>query len=283
MTAEDDPTKTEYTPPEPPIVNRRRSLDLSGRTAIVTGASRGIGEEIALTLARAGADVAVTARDEKSLESVADMISAEGRRAIIFAGDIADPKTSIDLAKKVKDEWGRIDITVNNAGISHAGDLLRVREEDIDKVLATNLKGTIYTTKAVLRYMIGQKGGESGEAYGGSIINMSSVSPAVGQEGEDIYNAAKAGIEGFTRSVARRYAVRGIRANIIAPGAIYTDMILEADKKFPGIIDRFVSQTPLGRVGLTEEVADTTLWLASDMSSYVNGQRINVNGGMYFS
>lgn len=246
---------------------------LEGKVAIVTGAARGIGAGIALKFAEHGADVAFTYVSDGSAEKAAALeaqLVALGVKAKAYksnAGDFAQCET---LVNEVLKEFGKIDILVNNAGISKDNLLLRVSPEQWDEVMNTNLKSVFNMTKQVMRPMM--------KAKSGSIINMSSMVGMRGNAGQSSYAASKAGIIGFTKSIAHELGSRNIRCNAIAPGFIETDMTHYLKEGTAG--DDFIKRIPLGRFGKSEEIADVTLFFASDMSSYVTGQVLSTCGGL---
>lgn len=245
-------------------------MQLTGKTAIVTGGSRGIGRAAALTLAEAGADVAVIyAGNTAAAEETVRLIEEKGRKGLAIQCDVADEAAVTAMVKDVKKELGRIDILVNNAGITRDGLLMIMKEADWQAVLDTNLTGAFRCTKAVTRLMMKQRSG--------SIINITSVVGETGNAGQANYAAAKAGLIGFTKSVAKELASRNIRCNAIAPGCIETDMtaVLGEDT-----VDAMIKTIPMGRVAQPEEVAKAVLFLASDDASYITGQTLNVDGGM---
>jgi len=245
-------------------------MDLKDKVAIVTGAAQGIGKVIALSLAKCGADIAVSDINEDSLNSAVKEIEALGRKSIAIKMDVSSLKDCEDMVKKTVDVFGKVDILINNAGITRDTVLLRMKEEQWDQVIQVNLKGTFNCTKAVIRGMFKQKSGK--------IINISSVTGAMGNAGQANYSASKAAVMGFTKSIAREYAHCGITVNAVAPGFIktaMTDAIPEKDR------DAMISIIPAKRLGLPEDVADTVCFLASDMSNYITGQVIHINGGMY--
>lgn len=245
-------------------------MQLTGKTAIVTGGSRGIGRAAALTLAEAGADVAVIyAGNTAAAEETVRLIEEKGRKGLALQCDVADEAAVTAMVKDVKKELGRIDILVNNAGITRDGLLMIMKEADWQAVLDTNLTGAFHCTKAVTRLMMKQRSG--------SIINITSVVGETGNAGQANYAAAKAGLIGFTKSVAKELASRNIRCNAIAPGCIETDMtaVLGEDT-----VDAMIKTIPMGRVAQPEEVAKAVLFLASDDASYITGQTLNVDGGM---
>ena len=246
-------------------------MGLEGRVALVTGASRGIGRAIALGLGQAGAYVVVNYRgnQEFAQESLAAII-AQGGRGELSRFDIAAEGQVDEAVKKIIDDHQKIDILVNNAGVTSDTLLLRVKPADWDQVIGTNLKGTVLCTKIVSRQMIGQRYGR--------IINLSSVVGQMGNAGQSLYAASKAGIIGFTKSVAREVASRGITVNAVAPGFIETDM---TDKLPEKLREEFLKRIPLGRFGTCAEVAEMIVFLAGAGAGYITGQVFNVNGGLY--
>ncbi|WCM63193.1 3-oxoacyl-[acyl-carrier-protein] reductase [Paenibacillus polymyxa] len=247
------------------------SKPLSGKTALVTGASRGIGRSIALALAEAGANVAVNyAGSEAAATEVAEQIRAKGVEAITVQANVGRADEADQLIKDVIGAWGKIDILVNNAGITRDNLIMRMKEEEFDQVIETNLKGVFNCLKAAIRPMMKQRSGR--------IINISSVVGVLGNAGQANYVAAKAGVIGLTKSSARELASRGITVNCVAPGFIDTEMtqVLADDLR-----DNMLSGIPLARLGRPEEIADVVLFLASDASSYMTGQTLHVDGGMY--
>ncbi|EHS58735.1 3-oxoacyl-[acyl-carrier-protein] reductase [Paenibacillus sp. Aloe-11] len=247
------------------------SKPLSGKTALVTGASRGIGRSIALALAEAGANVAVNyAGSEAAAAEVAEQIRAKGVEAIMVQANVGRADEADRLIKDVIDAWGKIDILVNNAGITRDNLIMRMKEEEFDQVIETNLKGVFNCLKAATRPMMKQRSGR--------IINISSVVGVLGNAGQANYVAAKAGVIGLTKSSAKELASRGITVNCVAPGFIDTDMtqVLADDLR-----DSMLGSIPLARLGRPEEIANVVLFLASDASSYMTGQTLHVDGGMY--
>lgn len=245
-------------------------MHLTGKTAIVTGGSRGIGRAVALALAEAGASVAIIyAGNTKAAEETKQAVEENGVQAMAIQCDVSDEKAVADMVKAVKKEWGRVDILVNNAGITRDGLLMIMKEEDWQAVLNTNLNGAFHCTKAVSRMMMKQRSG--------SIINITSVVGETGNAGQANYAAAKAGLIGFTKSVAKELASRNIRCNAVAPGCIATDMTTVLGEE---AVDAMVQTIPMGRVAQPEEVAKAVLFLASDDASYITGQTLNVDGGM---
>ena len=245
-------------------------MQIEGKIAFVTGASRGIGRAIALTLAEAGADVVVNyAGNAAAAEEVAAEIRKMGRRALILQGDVSQTEAAASMLDAVVAEFGRCDILVNNAGITRDGLLMRMKEEDWDAVLDTNLKGVFNCTKAALKYMMKQRSGK--------IVNIASVVGIMGNAGQANYAAAKAGCIGFTKSVAKEVASRGITVNAVAPGLIATDMTSVLPDK---VIEEMAAGIPLKRAGQPVDVAKAVLFLVSDDAAYITGQTLNVDGGM---
>ena len=243
---------------------------LDGKTALITGASRGIGRGIALKLAEQGASVAFTylSSPEKAQE-LENELKANGSKAKGFKSDAADFKAADDLINGIINEFGTVDIVVNNAGITRDGLLMRMSEENFDVVMRTNLKSVFNITKAVQRPMLKQKKG--------SIINITSVVGIKGNAGQANYAASKAGIIGFTKSVALELGSRNIRCNAVAPGFIETEMTGALNQD---VVKGWREAIPLKRGGTAEDVANLVLFLASDLSAYITGQVINVDGGM---
>lgn len=244
-------------------------LDLSGKVALVTGASRGIGRATAVTLAGAGARVIVTSRGDAA-QSVADEIMQSGGTATAIAADVADSAAIGAAVEQILETHGRLDILVNNAGIARDQLLLRMKREDWDAVVATNLTGTFVCTQAVLRTMVRQRAGR--------IISIGSVVGQSGNPGQTNYAATKAGIIGFSKALAREVASRNITVNVVAPGLIDTDMTRDISSDAQA---NWTSNIPLGRLGTPEDVAAAVCFLASDAASYITGQVLAVNGGMY--
>ncbi len=243
---------------------------LEGKTAIVTGGSRGIGEAVALRLAQEGAHVAVCAsKSLSSAEAVAAKIQTLGRQALSLQTDVSKTEDVDVLIKTVLDAWGKIDILVNNAGITRDNLLLRMKEEEWDAVMDVNLKGAFNCIKAATRSMM--------KARTGRIINISSVVGLMGNAGQANYAASKSGLFGLTKSVAKELASRGITANAVAPGFIPTDMTAELTDD---IKSKLIQQIPLGCLGRPEDIAAAVAFLASDDAAYITGQVIVVDGGM---
>lgn len=243
---------------------------LEGRTALVTGASRGIGRAIALRLAAEGADVAVNfAGSAAKAEEVKNAIIEMGRKAIAIQADVKDASSVAGMVEEVKKTFGRIDILVNNAGVTRDGLLMRMKDEDWETVIDTNLRGVFQCTKAVSKIMMKQRYGR--------IVNMASVVGLIGNAGQANYAASKAGVIGFSKSVARELASRGITVNMVAPGCIDTDMTAVLPDK---VREAMLADIPLARVGKPEDVASAVAFLVSDEAAYITGQVINVDGGM---
>jgi 3-oxoacyl-[acyl-carrier protein] reductase len=243
---------------------------LKGKTAIITGASRGIGSGIATVFAQQGADVAFTySSSSEAAESLQKSLQVHGTKVKAYQSNAADFVAAQELAANVLEEFGQIDILVNNAGITKDNLLMRMGEEDFDKVIEVNLKSVFNMTKAVQRTMLKQRKG--------SIINMSSVVGVKGNAGQTNYAASKAGIIGFSKSVALELGSRNIRSNVIAPGFIETEMTAKLD---PSVVEQWRAGIPLKRGGTAEDIANACVFLASDLSAYVTGQTLNVDGGM---
>ena len=246
------------------------ALRLHDRVAIVTGGAQGIGRAIGLLLAQNGAQIVIADINDKQAEETAQEIGLSGRKSIAVKVDVSNFSEAKNLGKTVFDAFGRIDILVNNAGITRDGLFLRMKEEEWDAVIAINLKSVFNCSKAVIRYM--------GKQRGGKIISVASVVGQIGNIGQANYGASKAGIIGFTKTLAREFASRGIMVNAVAPGFIETGMTRTLSEK---VREGFVSNIPLGRMGTPEEIAEAVLFLATDASNYITGQVINVNGGLY--
>lgn len=245
-------------------------LDLTDRVAVVTGSSRGIGRAIALKLASLGAKVAVNYYgSEDAAQEVVEEIESGGGEAIAVQADVKDGEQAKELIGAALEAFGRLDILVNNVGITRDTLLMRMKEDDWDIVMNTNLKGTFNCTKAAQRTMIRQRYGR--------IINITSVSGVAGQVGQANYSASKAGVIGFTKAVARELGTRSITVNAVAPGYVQTDQTADLPQE---LIDYILELTPLKRPGTAEEIANAVAFLASEEASYVSGQVLGVDGGM---
>jgi 3-oxoacyl-[acyl-carrier protein] reductase len=245
-------------------------LTLSNKVALVTGGSRGIGREIAIELSKHGVNVAISyINNEEKAQKVIDKIEENGVRGIAVRANVSKEEEVLKMMDIINKELGPIDILVNNAGVTKDNLLIRMKTEDWDKVIETNLKGTYICTKAVARGMMKRKSGK--------IINIASVVGISGNLGQSNYSASKAGIIGFTKSIAKELASRKINVNAVAPGFIDTDMteILKEDIK-----DSIVKNIPMGRIGSPKDIANIVIFLASEKANYITGQVINVDGGM---
>lgn len=247
-------------------------VDLSGKVALVTGASRGIGAAVASELAACGAAVAVNYAGSKDAADrvVADMVSAGGR-AVAIQADVSDPAACAELVSATIADLGGLDILVNNAGITRDGLLVRMSDEDWDAVIGTNLTGVFSLSRAAAKYMM--------KARSGSIVNVTSVVGMMGNAGQANYSAAKAGVIGLTKSVARELAGRNVRANAVAPGFIETDMTAALSEQ---VCEAARGQVAMGRFGAPQDVAKAVAFLASDDASYITGQVLAIDGGMTF-
>lgn len=244
---------------------------MEGRVALVTGASRGIGRAIALKLAALGARVTVNYRSgEAAADEVVEAITSAGGEARAFRADVSDEEAATSLVKSVVATYGQLDILVNNAGITRDNIMARMKADDFDAVLATNLRSCWLMCRAALRVMM--------RARYGRIVNISSVTALMGNAGQSNYAASKAGIIGMSKSLAREIASRGITVNVVAPGFIATDMTAELPED---LLDTARAHIPLGRMGQPSEVAAAVAFLASDEAKYITGQTLNVDGGMY--
>ncbi|MEC0130371.1 MULTISPECIES: 3-oxoacyl-[acyl-carrier-protein] reductase [Paenibacillus] len=244
---------------------------LRGQTALVTGGSRGIGRSIALALAEHGVKVAVNyAGSEAAAQETVARIVELGSEGIALRGDVGKSEQAENLVKEVLNTWGRIDIVVNNAGITRDNLIMRMKEEEFDQVIETNLKGVFNCLKAATRPMMKQRYGR--------IINISSVVGVTGNPGQANYSAAKAGVIGLTKASARELSSRGITVNCIAPGFIDTDMTRELSEEVRSELEKGI---PLARLGRPEEIAMAVVFLASEGAAYMTGQTLHVDGGMY--
>lgn len=245
-------------------------MGLKGKTAVVTGGTRGIGKAIVLELARQGADVAFTyAKSAEQAIALEEEIKNCGSKAMAVQSDASDFNQSKQMIDSVIKNFGKVDVLVNNAGITRDKALMMMSEEDWRKVIDTNLNGVFNCTRAVIIPMMKQKGG--------TIVNMSSVSGVTGMAGQVNYASSKAGIIGFTKSLAKEVARYGITVNAVAPGFIETEMIKGLDKKY---LDEMLKRVPLGRLGTVEEVAEVVSFFISDAAKYITGQVLNIDGGM---
>jgi 3-oxoacyl-[acyl-carrier protein] reductase len=249
--------------------NRRIKVDLSGKTAIVTGASRGIGKEIALALAANGATVACVARSADKLKATADEITAAGGTAEVHPCDVTDSEAVTKLVEGLAEKWGQVDVVVNNAGITADTLIPRMTDEQWDSVIATNLRSVFLFTRVASQVMMRKRSGR--------IINISSVSGVMGNPGQANYSASKAGIIGLTRTVARELAGRKITVNAICPGFIASEMTAAMGATLDEMIKEKI---PAKRLGEAHEIADAVLYLASDSAAYMTGEVITIDGGL---
>ncbi|MEX1041055.1 MAG: 3-oxoacyl-[acyl-carrier-protein] reductase [Pirellulaceae bacterium] len=244
-------------------------VDLTGKTAIVTGASQGIGLRIALALGSRGAKVACVARNAEKLAETVAAIEAAGGTAVAYSCDVSQRESVEEVVDKVAESWEKIDILVNNAGVTRDNLLPRMTDEEWDTVIDTNLRGMFLFTRAASKFMM--------RARYGRIINMSSVSGLIGNPGQTNYSASKAGMIGFTRSLSRELAGRKVTINAVCPGFIESDMTKALG---PAIEDEVKKRIPAKRMGRPEEIADAILFLASEHATYITGQVLTVDGGM---
>lgn len=245
-------------------------MELSGKVALVTGGAQGIGRAISLLLAKNGADVAVSDINLEKAQETAHDIQRMGQRSVAVKANVADFKEVEQMVEAIIEQLGRIDILVNNAGITRDRLILRMTEEDWDAVLDVNLKGTFNCTKTVIRHLSKQRSGK--------IVSIASVIGEMGNPGQSNYGASKAGVIGFTKAIAREFAARGINVNAIAPGFIQTAMTEAIPEKAREELKRMI---PMERLGQPDDVAEAVLFLVSERSSYITGQVLNVNGGIY--
>ncbi len=245
-------------------------MNLTGKAALVTGAAQGIGRQIALALAADGADVAVCDVNLEMAQKTAGDIQTTGRKSLALKANVSAADEVAAMIDQVIKEFGKIDLLINNAGITRDGLILRMKDEDWDLVLSINLKGAFLCSKAALKHMTKQRSG--------TIINIASIVGAMGNAGQANYVASKAGLIGLTKTIAREYANRGITANAVAPGFIDTAMTQSLSDN---VKEELAKQIPMGKLGTPEDVANAVRFLASPWASYITGQVIHVNGGMY--
>lgn len=248
---------------------RRLTVDLTDQVAIVTGAARGLGQAIARDLATSGATVACIDVNEELLGDTVESINASGGKAAAFACDVTDSERVTEVVRAVAKQFGRLDILVNNAGVTRDNLVMRMKDEEWDLVLGINLRGTFLFTRAAAKPMSKGKRGR--------IINIASVSGMMGNPGQVNYSASKAGVIGLTRTVARELSKRNITVNAVAPGFIATEM---AAKLGDELIEQITAETPLGRLGSPQDVADAVLFLASDAAGFITGHVLVVDGGL---
>ena len=247
-------------------------FDFNGKAVLITGSSRGIGRAIALMLAEGGAEVVVNYnKSEAEARLVAQDIKDQGGKCVVAQGDVSVVEDAERLVQTAIDSFGKIDILVNNAGFHRDTLILRMTIEDWDEVMDTNLRGSFLCTKVALRHMIRQRNGR--------IVNIGSVSGVAGNAGQTNYSAAKAGLIGFTKAVAREMGPRGITANVVAAGLVRTKLTQDVSQS---IVDRALDLIPLGRLGRPEDIAAAAVFLASDEAAYITGQVLLVDGGLSF-
>lgn len=245
-------------------------MSLAGKIALITGGSRGIGRQIAIELSKYGVNVAINyVNNKKKAQEVIDEIKENGVNGLAVKADISKEEDVLGMVDTINRELGQIDILVNNAGITKDNLIIRMKTEEWDKVIETNLKGTYLCTKAVVRGMMKKRYGK--------IVNVASVVGITGNSGQGNYSASKAGVIGFTKSMAKEFASRGINVNAVAPGFIETDMtkVLKEDIK-----DSLLKNVPMGRLGSPEDIANVVIFLVSEKADYITGQVINIDGGM---
>ena len=243
--------------------------NLAGKTAIITGASRGIGKAIAIQLAACGAKISLVARNQNGLDTIQEIINDSGGEAQAVIGDVSNFKSFSGIVTQTLEKWKKIDILINNAGINRDNIIMRMKEDEWDSVMDINLKGCFNGIKAITRTMMKNKGGR--------IINITSVIGQIGNAGQSNYAASKAGIIGLTKSTAKELGSRNITINAVAPGYILTDM---TDQLNNDVKEKLKSSIPLGRLGKPEDVASLVCFLVSDEAAYITGQTFNVDGGM---
>lgn len=243
-------------------------FDLNGKIAIVTGASQGIGETIAVEMAKSGANVFCLARNKNALDSTINKIISNGDKASAYSCDISNNEQFNNIVTDIFKEYGSIDILVNNAGITNDTLLMRMSDDQWDSVLNINLKGSFTCTRSVIKYMMKKKSGR--------IINITSIVGLTGNAGQANYAASKAGLIGMTKSIAKEVASRGITANCVAPGWIETAM---TEQLSDDVKNKFLSQIPTGKIGYPKDIANTVIFLASKEAEYITGQTITVDGG----
>ncbi len=244
-------------------------MEFTEKVVVITGSSRGIGKEMALNFSKSGASVVISGRSMESLKPVQNEIEAGGTKVLAVAADVAKVEDATNLIKQTIETFGKIDVLVNNAGITRDNLLLRLSEEDWDAVLDTNLKGAFNCIKACTKPMMKQRSG--------TIINITSVVGLMGNAGQVNYAASKAGMVGLTKSVAKELASRNIRVNAVAPGFIETDMTDDLPEKTK---EELINSIPLSKLGSAQDVAELVLFLSSQKAKYITGQTINVDGGM---
>jgi len=245
-------------------------MELTGKVALITGAAQGIGKSIALTLARKGADIAVSDVNLEKAEETAKELEGLGRKAIAIKGNVASVAEAEKMVEETVARLGKVDILVNNAGVTRDGLMLRMKEEDWDLVIDINLKGVFNCTKAAVKHMAKQRFGR--------IVNIASIVGEMGNAGQANYSASKGGVIALTKTVAREFASRNVNVNAVAPGFIETAMTAALPD---AAREALTKQIPLNSLGSPEDVANAVLFLVSDASNYITGQVINVNGGMY--